>query len=61
MYNRPRGPETSRRKQSYIAVTTQLITKDWHMQSWFLGCAELNSDHMAESLSEVFTEILGEQ
>ncbi len=52
---------TSRTVQSYMAVTAQFITKDWQMQSWCLGCAELNSDHTAESLSEAFYEMLGEQ
>ncbi len=52
---------TSRAMQSYMAVTAQFITKDWQMQSWCLGCAELNSDHTAESLSEAFSEMLGEQ
>ncbi len=47
--------------QSYMAVSAQFITKDWQMQSWCLGCAELNSDHTAESLSEAFSEMLGEQ
>lgn len=52
---------TSRSMQSYMAVTAQFITKDWQMQSWCLGCAELNSDHTAESLSEAFSEMLEEQ
>lgn len=31
------------------------------MQSWCLGCAELNSDHTTESLSQAFSEMLEEQ
>ncbi len=45
----------------YMAVTAQFITKDWQMQSWCLGCTELISDHTADSLSEAFSEMLGEQ
>lgn len=52
---------SSRTMQSYMAVSAQFIKKDWQMQSWCLGCAELNSDHTAESLSEAFTEMLREQ
>ncbi|XP_026111248.1 zinc finger BED domain-containing protein 1-like [Carassius auratus] len=52
---------TSRTMQSYMAVTAQFITIHWQMQSWCLGCAELNSDHTAESISEAFSEMLEEQ
>lgn len=52
---------TSRTMQSYMAVTAQFITKDWQMQSCCLGCAELNSDLTAESLSEALSEMLEEQ
>uniref|UniRef100_A0A8C1X632 BED-type domain-containing protein n=1 Tax=Cyprinus carpio TaxID=7962 RepID=A0A8C1X632_CYPCA len=59
---------TCRTMQSYMAVTAQdRFTQspagqlDWQIQSWCLGCAELNSDHTTESLSEAISEMLEEQ
>lgn len=51
---------TSRASSSFMAVTLQLITKSWDMQSWCLGCVGLHSEHTGDNLREAFEEMVQE-
>ena len=51
---------TSRNMSSFMSVTAQLISSNWELKSWCLGCFEMLVDHTADELKEALYDILDE-
>ena len=54
------GCWTSRNMSSFMSVTAQLISSDWELKSWCLGCFEMLVDHTGDELKEALYDILDE-